>query len=85
MPIYAAGAWLPGAFPPKEDAMNRTALIAGAALIVLGAGGYWQFVEVPARQAAAEQAAAEEAAAAARAAHGAPCQRRPHRHYPAAR
>jgi ATPase subunit of ABC transporter with duplicated ATPase domains len=43
--------------------MNRTMLIAGAALIALAAGGYWQFVEVPARQAAIEARAAEEAAA----------------------
>jgi hypothetical protein len=42
---------------------NRILLIAGAALIALAAGGYWQFVEVPARQAAIEARAAEEAAA----------------------
>jgi chemosensory pili system protein ChpA (sensor histidine kinase/response regulator) len=42
---------------------NRILLIAGAALIALAAGGYWQFVEVPARQAAIEARTAEEAAA----------------------
>ncbi|MFN3643482.1 MAG: hypothetical protein ACK4TB_11240 [Gemmobacter sp.] len=50
--------------------MNRTTILVGALLIAVAIGGYWQFVEVPSRQAAAERAAtelraAEEAAAAA--------------------
>jgi type II secretory pathway component PulM len=48
--------------------MNRTLILAGLAVLAIAAGGYWQFVEVPARQAAAERAAAEAARAAEEAA-----------------